>query len=93
MHYASLVPTNEFRAVIENVVMAALYVMIPVAMIIVALAIKLFFWAVDNGQYEDLDSPAHSILFDDEDPLALRLAYEEWRKLASKNSFVIRLDQ
>lgn len=69
MHYASLVPTNEFRAVIENVVMAALYVMIPVAMIIVALAIKLFFWAVDNGQYEDLDSPAHSILFDDEDPM------------------------
>ncbi len=49
--------------------MAALYVMIPVAMIIVALAIKLFFWAVDNGQYEDLDSPAHSILFDDEDPM------------------------
>ena len=49
--------------------MAALYVMIPVAMIIVALAIKLFFWAVDNGQYEDLDSPAHSILFDDEVPM------------------------
>jgi len=49
--------------------MAALYVMIPVALIIVALAIKLFFWAVDNGQYEDLDSPAHSILFDDEDPM------------------------
>ncbi len=49
--------------------MAALYVMIPVAMIIVAIAIKLFFWAVDNGQYEDLDGPAHSILFDDEDPM------------------------
>lgn len=49
--------------------MTALYVMIPVALIIVALAIKLFFWAVDSGQYEDLDSPAHSILFDDEDPM------------------------
>lgn len=49
--------------------MAALYVMIPIAMIIVALAIWLFFWAVDSGQYEDLDSPAHSILFDDEDPM------------------------
>ena len=60
MHYASLVATNEFHPVIENIVMAALYVMIPVAMIIVALAIKLFFWA---------DSPAHSILFDDEDPM------------------------
>ena len=48
--------------------MAALYVMIPIAVIIVALAIWLFFWAVDSGQYDDLDDPAHSILFDDEDP-------------------------
>jgi cbb3-type cytochrome oxidase maturation protein len=48
--------------------MAALYVMIPIAVIIVALAIWLFFWAVDSGQFDDLDGPAHSILFDDEDP-------------------------
>jgi cbb3-type cytochrome oxidase maturation protein len=48
--------------------MTYLYVMIPVALIIVALAVWLFFWAVDSGQYDDLDSPAHSILFDDEDP-------------------------
>ncbi|MBF7729020.1 cbb3-type cytochrome oxidase assembly protein CcoS [Pseudomonas sp. N040] len=48
--------------------MPALYVMIPIAIIIVALAIWLFFWAVDSGQYDDLDGPANSILFDDEDP-------------------------
>ncbi|TRX74377.1 cbb3-type cytochrome oxidase assembly protein CcoS [Pseudomonas mangiferae] len=48
--------------------MTALYVMIPVAVIVVGLAIWLFFWAVDSGQYDDMDSPAHSILFDDEDP-------------------------
>ena len=24
--------------------------------------------AVDSGQYDDLDGPAHSILFDDQDP-------------------------
>lgn len=48
--------------------MPALYIMIPIAVIIVALAIWLFFWAVDSGQYDDLDGPAHSILFDDEDP-------------------------
>lgn len=50
--------------------MAALYVMIPVAMIIVAIAIWIFFWAVDSGQFDDLDSPAHSILFDDTEPFA-----------------------
>ena len=56
--------------------MPALYVMIPIALIIVALAIWLFFWAVDSGQYDDLESPAHSILFDDEDP-AHRAGIEE----------------
>ncbi|WP_313089700.1 cbb3-type cytochrome oxidase assembly protein CcoS [Pseudomonas sp.] len=48
--------------------MAALYILIPVAVVLVALAIWVFFWAVDSGQYDDLDSPAHSILFDEEDP-------------------------
>ncbi|WP_217473732.1 cbb3-type cytochrome oxidase assembly protein CcoS [Stutzerimonas stutzeri] len=48
--------------------MAALYILIPVAVILVALAIWVFFWAVDSGQYDDLDGPAHSILFDEEDP-------------------------
>ncbi|CDZ93892.1 MULTISPECIES: cbb3-type cytochrome oxidase assembly protein CcoS [Pseudomonadaceae] len=48
--------------------MAALYILIPVAVVLVALAIWVFFWAVDSGQYDDLDGPAHSILFDDEDP-------------------------
>lgn len=50
--------------------MAALYYMIPVAVIVVGLAIWLFFWAVNSGQFDDLDSPAHSILFDDTEPFA-----------------------
>lgn len=48
--------------------MTALYVMIPIAIIIVAIAIGLFFWAVDSGQYDDMEGPAHSILLDDHDP-------------------------
>ncbi|TWS00772.1 cbb3-type cytochrome oxidase assembly protein CcoS [Pseudomonas saxonica] len=48
--------------------MPALYIMIPAALLIVAIAIYIFFWAVDSGQYDDLDSPAHSILFDEQDP-------------------------
>ena len=48
--------------------MPALYIMIPAALLIVAICIFIFFWAVDSGQYDDLDSPAHSILFDDQDP-------------------------
>ena len=49
--------------------MPALYVMIPAALLLVGVAVYIFFWAVDSGQYDDLDGPAHSILFDDEDPL------------------------
>lgn len=49
--------------------MPALYVMIPVALIIVAIAIYIFNWAVNSGQFDDMEGPAHSILFDDEDPM------------------------
>ncbi|HCA00407.1 MAG TPA: cbb3-type cytochrome oxidase assembly protein CcoS, partial [Pseudomonas sp.] len=42
--------------------MAALYILIPVAVVLVAVAIWVFFWAVDSGQFDDLDGPAHSIL-------------------------------
>ena len=48
--------------------MAALYILIPVAVVLVAVAIYVFFWAVDSGQFDDLDGPAHSILFDDDEP-------------------------
>ena len=48
--------------------MPALYLLIPIAVLIVAVCIFIFFWAVNSGQYDDLDGPAHSILFDDQDP-------------------------
>ena len=48
--------------------MPALYVMIPAALLLVGVAVYIFFWAVVSGQYDDLDGPAHSILFDDQDP-------------------------
>ncbi|SHN00914.1 cytochrome oxidase maturation protein, cbb3-type [Pseudomonas asturiensis] len=48
--------------------MPALYIMIPAALLLVGVAIYVFFWAVDDGQYDDMDGPAHSILFDDQDP-------------------------
>ena len=46
--------------------MGAIYLLIPLAILIIAVAIGLFFWAVDNGQFEDLDKEAHRILFDDD---------------------------
>lgn len=46
--------------------MDSLYFLIPIALVLMALAVKFLFWAVNNGQYEDLDTEAHRILFDDE---------------------------
>ncbi|TDG12037.1 cbb3-type cytochrome oxidase assembly protein CcoS [Seongchinamella unica] len=48
--------------------MDSLYLLIPVALLLVALGIKLLLWAIDNGQYEDLDKEAWRILSDDKSP-------------------------
>lgn len=46
--------------------MSIIYVLIPIAIIIVAIAIAVFFWAVKTNQFEDLDRQGYSILFDDD---------------------------
>jgi cbb3-type cytochrome oxidase maturation protein len=46
--------------------MESLYLLIPLALVIVVVALKLLFWAINNGQYDDLDTEAQRILFDDE---------------------------
>lgn len=51
--------------------MTVLYILVPIAILLVIIAIWVFNWAVNNGQYDDLDSPAHSILFDEDDPAHL----------------------
>jgi len=47
----------------------SLYILIPLAILIVAVAISIFIWAVKSGQFEDLDAEGKRILFD-ERPLA-----------------------
>lgn len=45
--------------------MNVLLILIPVSVLLVAVAIWAFFWAVDNGQFDDLDSPALDMLRDE----------------------------
>ncbi|MGL4613149.1 MAG: cbb3-type cytochrome oxidase assembly protein CcoS [Shewanella sp.] len=47
--------------------MSIIYVLIPIAMIFVLIAVAVFFWAVKSEQFDDLDRQSVSILFD-EDP-------------------------
>jgi len=44
----------------------SLYLMIPLGLVLSALAIWLFVWALKGGQFEDLDSPGWSIIMDEE---------------------------
>ena len=47
--------------------MASLYLLIPVSLLFLAVAVAAFFWAVNGGQYDDLDSEGERMLFEDED--------------------------
>jgi cbb3-type cytochrome oxidase maturation protein len=44
--------------------MNILLVLIPVALLVVLVAVVIFFWAVNHQQFEDLDSPAYLPLLD-----------------------------
>ncbi|KUJ81559.1 cbb3-type cytochrome oxidase assembly protein CcoS [Microbulbifer flavimaris] len=48
--------------------MDSLYFLIPIAIVFVSIAVKVFFWAVNNGQYDDLNTEGRRILFDDDAP-------------------------
>lgn len=45
--------------------MSIAYILIPLGIVLMAVAAAAFFWAVDNGQFDDLDSAAGSILKDE----------------------------
>lgn len=47
--------------------MSILLYLIPIALTLGAVGLGAFFWAMKNGQFEDLDGAAHRVLRDDED--------------------------
>ena len=48
--------------------METIFVLLPLALLIAAIAVGFFIWAARSGQFDDLDTPAVRILFDDEEP-------------------------
>jgi cbb3-type cytochrome oxidase maturation protein len=44
----------------------SLYLLIPIALAFCVIAIKLLLWAIDSGQYDDLDKEAWRILADED---------------------------
>ena len=48
--------------------MDILFLLIPLSLALVFLIGAVFWWAVDSGQFDDLDGPAHRILQDNDRP-------------------------
>lgn len=48
--------------------MNILLVLIPVTLLVIVIAVALFFWAVNHQQFDDLQSPAELPLMDDPAP-------------------------
>lgn len=47
--------------------MESLYLLIPISLVVLGIAIAIFFWAVNSGQYEDMEREGDRILFDEDD--------------------------
>jgi cbb3-type cytochrome oxidase maturation protein len=45
-----------------------IFVLLPLALLIAAVAVGFFVWAARSGQFDDLETPPVRILFDDEEP-------------------------
>jgi cbb3-type cytochrome oxidase maturation protein len=52
--------------------MNIIYLLIPLSLILLVVAVWAFFWAVNNGQFDDLDTPALRILDDEEENSEVR---------------------
>lgn len=59
--------------------MNILLVLIPLSLVLVVAAVYAFFWAVDNDQFEDMETPALDILADDEAPMVKRTPDQDVR--------------
>ena len=50
--------------------MSILFVLIPLAVLMLGVALAAFFWAVGHAQFDDLDTPAVRVLLDDDEDVA-----------------------
>ena len=46
--------------------MEILFLLIPISLVLIGLIIWAFVWAINSGQFDDLEGPAHEILMDND---------------------------
>ena len=57
--------------------MEIIYLLIPIALILVATIIWIFMWAVKSEQFDDLEGPAHKIIMDNDKSTNKKDEYSE----------------
>ena len=45
--------------------MQVVFFLVPLGLMVLVIAIWAFCWAVNAGQFNDMDNPAHQVVFDD----------------------------
>ncbi|REH38951.1 cbb3-type cytochrome oxidase maturation protein [Paraperlucidibaca baekdonensis] len=46
--------------------MEVIYLLIPLSLLFISVAIYVLFWAIKSEQFDDMQGPAHRILMDDQ---------------------------
>ena len=46
--------------------MSVIYIVVPLALLVVGAAVAAFVWAADRGQFDDLETPAVRMVHDDD---------------------------
>lgn len=50
--------------------MDIVFLLIPLSVVLILVIGAVLWWALESGQFEDLEGPAHRILMDDDTPTA-----------------------
>ena len=73
--------------------MNSLYLLIPITGVFLGIAIWAFIWAVNNDQFDDMDSAASSILFDDDEQASIDTIKKEDLKKPKDRTTAIKNNQ
>lgn len=62
MHY--VLETYDLRLSVDSILF-----LIPISIIFLTIAVIALIWNIKSGQFDDMETPAHKILFDDDEDL------------------------
>lgn len=66
--------------------MEILHLMVPIAIILVVIAIVIFFWAVRTGQFDDLERQGYSVLLDEDNEQPKSAAKKQQKQNATNTN-------